>query len=213
MNTFRNVYWIGGSPCAGKTSISEMLVEKYDFTLYRCDDYLDKHLKIGAKRNYPIMSKLCKMSCDEIWMRSIDIQVYEEFQYYREEFSLILEELEEYSVEQTVLVEGTAVLPDAIEVLNIEKNRVVFIVPSANFQLEHYIKRDFIPYVLEGCKNKDKAFENWMQRDMEFAKEIARQARLNQKTLIVTDGSNSLQENFKRVEDHFELSDRVLPKG
>lgn len=43
MNILDNIYWIGGSPCAGKTSISEMLVEKYGFTLYRCDDYLDKH--------------------------------------------------------------------------------------------------------------------------------------------------------------------------
>lgn len=100
MNKYKNIYWIGGSPCAGKTSISEMLLEKYDFELYRCDDYLDKHLKIGVNRNYPIMSKLNKMNCDEIWMRPIDLQVYEEFEYYKEEFKQILEELKKYSKEK-----------------------------------------------------------------------------------------------------------------
>lgn len=205
MNILRDIYWIGGSPCAGKTSISEMLVEKYDFTLYRCDDYLDKHIKIGAKRKYPIMNKICKMNCDEIWMRSIDIQVYEEFEYYKEEFNLILEELEKYSVEKKILVEGTAILPEIIESINIKKNRVVFIVPSADFQLEHYKKREFIPYVLEGCRNKERAFENWMQRDIKFAEEVARQAKLNKKNFIVTDGNNSLKDNFKMVEKYFEL--------
>ncbi len=206
MNSFRNVYWIGGSPCAGKTSISDMLVEKYDFVLYRCDEYLDKHLRIGAKRNYPIMSKLCEMNNDEIWMRPIDIQVYEEFQYYMEEFNLIAEELEKYSAEKTILVEGTAILPDIIENLNVKKSRVVFIVPSANFQLEHYKKREFIPYVLEGCTDKGKAFDNWMQRDIKFAEEVARRARLYQKNLIVVDGSNSLKENFELVEKYFDLT-------
>lgn len=205
MNNFNNIYWIGGSPCAGKSSISEMLVEKYNFTLYRCDDCLDKHLKIGAEKKYPIMNKLSRMTCDEIWMRSIDIQVCEEFEYYREEFTLILEELVKYPRNKKILVEGTAILPELIENMEIEKNRIVFIIPTVEFQLEHYKKREFIPYVLEGCKDQEKAFENWMKRDIKFATEVARQARLNERNLIVTDGNKSLEENFMIVEEFFEL--------
>ena len=205
MNNLNNIYWIGGSPCAGKSSISEMLVEKYNFTLYKCDDYLDKHHKIGIERKYPIMNKISKMTCDEIWMRAIDIQVYEEFEYYREEFKLILEELEKYSKEKKILVEGTAILPELVESMKTKKNRVVFIVPTAEFQLKHYKKREFIPYVLSGCKDQEKAFENWMQRDIEFAIEVSRQTKLNGRNLIITDGNKTLEENILKVEKFFKL--------
>lgn len=200
-----NIYWIGGSPCAGKSSISEMLVKKYDFKLYKCDDYLDNHMDLGAKRKYPIMSKVSSMTCDEIWMRAIDEQVDKEFQYYREELIMILEELEKYPKDKKILVEGTAILPEFIENIKTNKNRAVFIVPTAEFQLKHYKKRKFIPYVLKGCTNQDKAFENWMERDIEFAKEVARQAQQNQRNLIIVDGKKSLEENFNIVEQFFEL--------
>ena len=205
MNKFKKIYWIGGSPCAGKTSISKMLIKKYEFKLYRCDDYLDQHHKIGARRNYPIMSKLDKMDCDEIWMRDIDTQVYEEFEYYREEFKLILEELEDYPEDKNILVEGTAVLPELIEKMEIAKNRAVFMVPTAEFQLEHFKKRNFVQYVLEGCTDQEKAFENWMKRDVEFAKKIVEQVSSNERNLIVNDGSNSIERNFRKVEKWFEL--------
>lgn len=45
----------------------------------------------------------------------------------------------------------------------------------------------------------------WMQRDINFAEEEARQAKLNEKNFIVTDGNNSLIDNFKIVEKYFEL--------
>lgn len=205
MNKFKNIYWIGGSPCSGKSSISEMLVEKYDFQLYKCDDYLDKHLKIGVRRNYLMMSKLNKMTWNEIWMRDIDIQVYEEFEYYREEFKLILEELENYPENKKILVEGTAVLPELIEKMEIAKNRIVFMVPTEEFQLEYYKRRDWIPYVLEGCTDKEKAFDNWMKRDIKFAKEVAEEVRVNERNLIINDGSKSLDNNLKKVEYFFKL--------
>lgn len=202
---FENIYWIGGSPCAGKSTISRMLVKKYNFLLYKCDDYLDEHFKIGKERNFPIMSKLSNMTCDEIWMRPIDIQVYEEFEYYKEELVLILEELSKYSKYKKILVEGTAILPEFIEERKIEKNKVVFIVPTAEFQLKHYKEREFIPYVLRGCKNQEKAFENWMDRDIKFALDVANKARKNKMNLIVNDGNKSVEKNLNIVEEFFEL--------
>ena len=34
------IYWLGGSTCAGKSTISNVFSEKYGFTIYHCDDYL-----------------------------------------------------------------------------------------------------------------------------------------------------------------------------
>lgn len=35
-------YWIGGSPCCGKSTISEMLIKEFGFDMYKCDDHLDR---------------------------------------------------------------------------------------------------------------------------------------------------------------------------
>ena len=201
----KNIYWIGGSPCSGKSTISEMLVEKYGFKLYKCDDYLESHLKIGAMRKLPVMSKVSRMTWDEIWMRPIDIQVKEEFEYYREELTLILEDLNKYPKDRNIIVEGAAILPEFIEAMKISDERVVFIIPTSEFQLEHYKKREWIHYLLKDCKDPEKAFENWMERDVRFANEITEMTWLYGKNLIVTDGSKSIKENFNTVEKFFEL--------
>ncbi len=200
-----HIYWIGGSPCAGKTTISEILVKEYDLEFYKSDDYLDQHFEIGRKRKYPLMSKYANMTCDEIWMRDIDFQVKEEFEYYKEELKLVMEELHKYPKDKKILVEGTAILPEFIEQLKIPHHKAVFIVPTAKFQLKHYKKRQFIPYVLEGCTNQEKAYENWMKRDIKFAEEVVRQVRLYKRNLIVTDGKRSLVENKELVEKIFKL--------
>lgn len=35
----QDIYWIGGSPCSGKSTIAEILAEKHDFTVFKCDDF------------------------------------------------------------------------------------------------------------------------------------------------------------------------------
>ncbi len=38
------VYCIGGSTCAGKTTISKILADKFGFKVYHCDEYLEVDL-------------------------------------------------------------------------------------------------------------------------------------------------------------------------
>ena len=35
---FRHVYWIGGSGCAGKSTVTEILAERYGLATYHQDD-------------------------------------------------------------------------------------------------------------------------------------------------------------------------------
>ncbi len=40
-----SIYWLGGSTCAGKTTVSNVLSEKYNLKVYHCDEYLGKHIE------------------------------------------------------------------------------------------------------------------------------------------------------------------------
>lgn len=37
-----NTYYIGGSPCSGKSTIAEALSKKYILHYFKVDDYLDE---------------------------------------------------------------------------------------------------------------------------------------------------------------------------
>ncbi|QVK19495.1 hypothetical protein KHQ81_07370 [Mycoplasmatota bacterium] len=200
-----NMYFIGGSPCCGKSTISEKLAEKYGFYYYKVDDYYEQHMKEGAKRGYSMMSKLSKLSWDDIFSRDINTQVNEELLYYKEELNLIIEDLEKLDCEKPIIVEGAAILPEFIEKMNIKKNKSIFMVPTPSFQINHYRKREWRHWILNQCKSPDKAFGNWMKRDIEFAKVIIKEARKNYRNFIIVDEDQSLETNFKKVEKFFNL--------
>ena len=49
-----NVYYIGGSPCSGKSTVAEILSERYDLYYFKVDDFLDTYTKQGALKGYPV---------------------------------------------------------------------------------------------------------------------------------------------------------------
>jgi len=70
-----DIYYIGGAPCCGKSSIAEMLVQKYGFQYYKQDDYLDEYISRGASEGHELFQKVASMSMEEMlkYMRSIGI--------------------------------------------------------------------------------------------------------------------------------------------
>ncbi|XCP86987.1 hypothetical protein ABXS75_09435 [Roseburia hominis] len=84
-----NIYYIGGSPCAGKSSVAEILSQKYGLYYFKVDDYLDGYIQAGAQRGYPICKKTVGMNAEQIWMREPWLQCREELDIYREIFEFV----------------------------------------------------------------------------------------------------------------------------
>lgn len=91
--------------------------------------------------------------------------------------------------------------------LNVLKNRYVSITTTQEFQISHYKKREWVPYVLEGCRDKEKAFANWMDRDILFAREVEKQCSKEQYVSIINDGGLELDELVGRVAVHLGLGE------
>ena len=89
--------------------------------------------------------------------------------------------------------------------MSISKNRYLAITPAKEFQISHYKKREWVPYVLEGCSDKEKAFSNWMNRDILFAQEVQRQCSEEQYVSIINDGNIEIDELVDLVVSHFGL--------
>lgn len=77
--------------------------------------------------------------------------------------------------------------------------------PTKDFQMFHYSKRQFANDILSQCENPNDAFENWMKRDAQFANIIFNDAnKLGMKTFRV-DGNSSIEEMVTKGEEHFRL--------
>lgn len=165
-----NTYYIGGSPCSGKTTIAEILSERYDLYYFNVNDFLDKYTKMGATKEYEICMKQDSMNAEEKCMREPLLQCREELTFYEEIFEFVIEDLRLIKG-KGIIMEGATYLPKLMKKLNVPKDRYVPITPTEEFQISHYKKREWVPYVLEGCSDKEKAFANWMDRDILFTRE------------------------------------------
>lgn len=74
------IYFIGGSPCSGKSTVAEVISRKYNLNYFKVDDFLEKYTEMGVESKKPICVKLSKMSPEQIWMREAQIQNSEELQ-------------------------------------------------------------------------------------------------------------------------------------
>lgn len=199
------VFWMGGSPCAGKSSIAEMLAEKYGLRVYHCDDAFERHRQSATEADQPVLRRLSKLSWDEIWMRPVEVQVESEFQIYREEFGMIVDDLLQLPQSPPILAEGSALLPECVVPLLSDPHHAVWIVPTPAFQLEHYSRRDWIHAILAECENPTQAFSNWMNRDIAFAAQVAQAATANGMKVISIDGSRPIDEIAGEVAKYYRL--------
>jgi 2-phosphoglycerate kinase len=134
-------YWIGGSPCSGKSSIAARLAGRFGLQVYSCDDHFPAHQRQADSRQHPNLHSLSMMSWNEIWMRPVDIQVEAVFKVYREEFKMILDDLHSLESGRPILAEGAALLPELLIDLLHDPTKAVWVVPKPDFQL-HIFQRD-----------------------------------------------------------------------
>ena len=199
-----NTYFIGGSPCSGKSTVAEILAKKYGLYYFKMDDFLEEYTKMGASKGYEICKKQEDMGPEEIWMREPQLQCDEEFTFYEEVFEFVMADLEKIKA-KGIITEGAAYLPKFMKKLGVPKDRYLAITPTKDFQVEHYSRREWVPFVLEGCSDKEKAFSNWMSRDALFAKEVQRQCAEEQYVSFVNDGNTKVDEMVEMVALHLGL--------
>ena len=74
----REIYYIGGSPCSGKSTIAEMLAAEYAFDYYKLDDRLEPHMKLAALEGKPYSLAALALDFEQMWMRDPKQQANEE---------------------------------------------------------------------------------------------------------------------------------------
>jgi len=194
------IYWLGGSPCSGKTSIAAAIAERRGFSLFRCDDSLFEHMAAADPRRQPAMARAWRLSWDGRFMRPVEEQVADVFAIYREEFELLLGIIAGFPPDRPLLAEGNAWLPELLRDRGVSPARAAYLVPTRAFQLAHYSRREFIQGILAQCADPQAAFANWMERDARFGEIVCAQAAAWGAPVLRVDGSLGLEDTWRWVE-------------
>lgn len=199
-------YWIGGSPCAGKSSISNQLACQFGLAIYHVDDHFARHCQQLDPVHHPALTHWNTSTWDERWMRPVDQLLGEVIACYDEHFSLLLEDLARIEEGKPLLIEGSALLPRRVADLQVAAERAIWIVPTADFQRQHYSQREWVNGILAQCDDPQRAFDNRMNRDADFAKWVSDEASKLGYSVLVVDGSQSLAANTEQVAKHFRFA-------
>lgn len=196
------IYYIGGSPCSGKSTVAEALAEQYELAYFKVDEHLDDFISRGVAAGLPVCQRIRHMSADETWLRPPQVQCQEEFDFYAEIAPFVTEKLAALNAPH-VITEGAAFLPCLAK----DAAHYIAITPSWEFQVSRYRERPWVPHVLRECSDKELAFANWMERDALFAEEVRRQCTQFRLPHILTDGSVSPEECLCQVASLFHLDE------
>lgn len=200
-----HVYWIGGSPCAGKSTIAQTLAERYRLHYYQCDSWFEIHQQHAHPARQPFLHRLARMACDEIWLPPVAEQVARVQAIYTEEFAMILTDLQALPCTRPILAEGAALLPACVLPHLAEQCHAIWLTPTSAFQRFHYAQRPWIHDVVRNCSDPAQAFENWMARDEAYAHWINQQTAALGLSLIQVDGQQTISDLMEDVANQFGL--------
>ncbi len=200
-----NVLWLGGSPCAGKSSISRILESNFDINVYRVDAAFETHRTQFSQPLHPALCNWESSTWNQRWMQPIDKLVRDAIKIYQEHFTLIIEDVRAFPKDKPLLVEGTALLPQEVSRVLLKRNDAIWLIPTPDFQKENYSQREWIYEILKQCDNQEEAFHNWMERDVAFAEFVINEARrLNLEWLLI-DERKTIEENAMIIAKHFQF--------
>src|SRR5882672_9844363 len=122
------VFWLGGPPCAGKSSISEILAKHFGLDVYHVDEAFDLHLqRIDAARQ-PALMKWRRSSWNQRWMQPVDDLLQDVIACYQEHFDLFNEDILKMPVENNLLVEGSALLPREVANVLAQREQAIWLI-------------------------------------------------------------------------------------
>ena len=193
-----HVLWIGGSVCAGKTSIARLLGARYSVPVYHFDQYERDHIARGHQ------SASVLMTPDELWLRPTPEQLAERtIASWTRRFPFVVEDLLSLPADGPIVAEGAGFFPEVISPILSNPHQAIWLVASPSFLPAMRFARGMgLPGLTSDPK---RVTENIVARDLLMAYHIRRSAAERGLPVVEVDGRRSLEEVAQIVEDCFDL--------
>lgn len=201
----KNVYFVTGTPCGGKTTISRELAKRHNLLVYDIDEQFENHRKISNAAFQPAMNRFFK-DADEFFGRTVEEYRKWLLDNTREQLDFVLLDLIRLSQNQIVLCDCHLTMEEAEKIT--EPSRIAFLIKEPTNIIDDY------------CNRPDhQGFKDFINSasDVKRAKETCNETlkSLNEKNYNVIKNSDyfwvertsksTVDETVKKVERHFGL--------
>ncbi len=134
----KNVYFITGTPCGGKTTISQELAKRHNLLVYDVDEQFAGHRKVSNPASQPSMNQVFK-DADEFFGRTVE--EYKEWLIAntREQLDFVFLDLIRLSQNKIVLCDCHLTVEEAEKYT--EMSRIVFLIKEPSNLIEEYCNR------------------------------------------------------------------------
>jgi len=134
----KNVYFIAGTPCGGKTTVSRALAKKYGIPVYDIDERFPEHQAMSDPASQPAMNKNFR-DADEFFGRSVEEYRAWLLQNTREQLDFVLLDLMRMSKDQIVLCDCHLTLEQAAQIT--DPSHVAFMLKKPENLVDEYCNR------------------------------------------------------------------------
>ena len=201
----KNIYFISGTPCGGKTTVSRALGKKYGIPVYDIDERFEEHQRMSDPASQPAMNKNFR-DADEFFGRSVE--EYREWllQNTREQLDFILLDLIRLSQNSKVICDCHLRLDQAA--LFTEPSRMAFMIKKPENLVDEYCNRpdhqgfsNFIHSATDFEKAKETCNATLLSLNEKFYVDV----KASEYFWLERDNARSVEETAELVAKHFGL--------
>lgn len=198
----RNLYWVGGSVCSGKSSVVRELERRWGISTYHFDAHEREHLD-RLRRGHQIYERLpesaARPKLDGRWLHRPPAEMAERtIRSWSDRFPLVVEDLEALGRDQ-IVVEGAGLFPELVQPRMKSKGHGVWLVATPEFLRWARSERGMTAPSL--TSDPARAVDNIIARDILMAQRIRHSAEALALRVITVDGTRSIEETAALIGD------------
>lgn len=134
----KNVYFITGTPCGSKTTISRALAKRHGFLVYDADEHFARHQRLSDAVSQPAMNKIFP-DANAFFGRTVAEYRQWLLDNTREQLDFVLLDLIRLSQEQIVLCDCHLTLEQAAQLT--DATRIAFLIKDPTHIIDDYCDR------------------------------------------------------------------------
>ncbi|MER0242654.1 hypothetical protein AAHZ94_11600 [Streptomyces sp. HSW2009] len=203
--SLRRALWIGGAQWSGKTTVSELVAQKYGLTAYHYD-YHDArgHQDRRIARRVALGEPVADPTPDQVWSdRAPAEMAAETLAGFPVRFEWALDDLRALFTGRPAIAEGWGLRPELVAPLLDSLRRMVVLVPTEEFR-QHQVRTLPRAGTLNApVSDPARAQANRLARDRLIADDAVRNARRLGIRVIEVDGTRDAAAVAAEVAEHF----------
>lgn len=203
--SLKNVYFVTGTPCSGKTTISRALSQRYGYPVYDVDQEFPRHKSLSNSIDQPAMNQEFP-NADAFFLRPYREYAKWLLQNTREQLDFIILDLIRLSQHQPLFCDLHLTVEQVMEIT--EPQRVVFLIKNPDNLMEEYANRpdhqDFSEY-LNSASDPQLAKENCNRALAYFNRQRYDSIRSSSYFWLEREKDSTVENTVRLVARHFGL--------